>query len=72
VYVPYFSLASSVPLPRRSWFYSDPSGPYDRAMTVYGAQNGGQQRYILPTVIRLVSPQAGEAKDEQNQIPTHI
>jgi hypothetical protein len=29
--VQYFLLASSVPLPRRSWIYSDPSGPYDRA-----------------------------------------
>ena len=34
--------------------------------------NGGQQRYILPSVIRLVSPQAGEAKNEQNQIPTEM
>jgi len=28
--------------------------------------NGGQQPYILPSVIRLVPPQAGEAKNEQN------
>jgi len=33
---------------------------------------GGQQRYILPSVIRLVSPQAGEAKDKQTQIPTEL
>jgi hypothetical protein len=26
-----FLFASSGPLPRRSWIYSDPSGPYDRA-----------------------------------------
>jgi len=34
--------------------------------------NGGQQRYILPSAIRLVSPQAGEAKKKQNQIPMEL
>jgi hypothetical protein len=66
VYVQYFLLASFVPLPRRSWFYSDPSGPYDGAYECVWCSNGGQQRYILPSVIRLVSPQAGDAKDKQH------